>query len=179
MKVILIGNAGAGKTTLANALMAKGGASRLSLDKVAFAEAAERRPLAESIEAVQDFIHANDRWVIEGVYSDIVQPLLVYCETLVFLNPGTATCIEHCRRRPWEPEKFGSESEQLENLSNLITWVSDYETRSDEYGLNRHRRLFDGFPGRKLEFTSVVPDAAEQILSAPYDPPASLPHCDS
>ncbi|MGJ3252301.1 MAG: shikimate kinase [Elainellaceae cyanobacterium] len=166
MKIVLMGNAGAGKTTLSRALMGDVHVPRLSLDEVAFSKGAERRPLTESIRDVLEFIGANENWIVEGCYADIIEPALEHCETLVFLNPGVATCIEHCRRRPWEPEKFASESEQEQNLDNLIKWVSEYETRRDEYGLEQHRRLFDSFSGRKFEFTSVVPDAAQQVVAA-------------
>lgn len=168
MKVVLMGNAGAGKTTMARALMGDAHVPRLSLDEVAFAEGAERRPLAESIRDALEFIGSNESWIVEGCYADIIEPLLEHCETLVFLNPGVSTCIEHCRRRPWEPGKFASESEQAQNLKNLIAWVSQYETRSDEYGLKEHRRIFDSFPGRKPEITSAVPDAARQIFAAEF-----------
>lgn len=45
--------------------------------------------------------------------------------------------------RPWEPKKFSSSREQDEKLENLIAWVKSYETREDEYGLLRHRAVFD------------------------------------
>lgn len=54
--------------------------------------------------------------------------------------------------RPWEPEKFITAEEQNENLQNLIEWVSAYESRDDEYGLKRHRALFESFTGKKREF---------------------------
>lgn len=161
-----MGNAGAGKTTLSRALMNDREIPLLSLDEIAFSAGAQRLPLAESVSAVQNFIGRNDNWIIEGCYADIIEPILTHCETLVFLNPGVKTCIEHCKKRPWEPEKFASAAEQKQNLDNLINWVSEYETRSDEYGLYQHRRLFDSFAGRKLEFTDVVPDAAQQIAAA-------------
>ncbi|MDA3873003.1 MAG: hypothetical protein PF795_03480 [Kiritimatiellae bacterium] len=37
-------------------------------------------------------------------------------------------------------------------MDNLITWVAAYEIREDEYGLKRHRALFDTFTGKKREY---------------------------
>ncbi|WP_305043330.1 AAA family ATPase [Geoalkalibacter sp.] len=152
MKVILLGNAGAGKSTLARKLLQKQPAARLSLDEVAFGVGSERRPLEDSIADVQAFIEKNESWIIEGCYADILEPVLELCEELYFLNPGMETCVAHCRSRPWEPEKFASADEQDENLQNLIVWVRAYESRGDEYGLKRHRALFESFTGRKREF---------------------------
>lgn len=152
MKVILLGNAGAGKSTLARKLIEREPAARLPLDEVAFQSGTERRPLQDSIADVQAFIEKNESWIIEGCYSDILEPALNHCEELYFLNPGIETCVAHCRARPWEPEKFASSEEQDENLEYLIEWVRSYETRSDEYGLSRHRALFASFGGKKHEF---------------------------
>ena len=158
MKVILMGNAGSGKSTLAKELTAKNSAERLSLDEVAFKSGtAERRPLQESIRTVTHFIQGNDSWIIEGCYSDIIEAILDECEELIFLNPGIDTCVAHCRARPWEPEKYSSKEEQDANLENLIAWVRNYETRQDEYGLQRHRALFDSFVGNKRELTLSQP----------------------
>jgi adenylate kinase family enzyme len=152
MKVILLGNAGAGKSTLSKKLIAKHPAARLSLDEVAFQGGTERRLPQDSIEDVKRWIAGNESWIIEGCYSDIIEPLLAFCDELIFLNPGVDACIAHCRSRPWEPEKFCSRQEQDENLDNLIEWVRSYEKRTDEYGLSRHRALYESFPGKKREF---------------------------
>lgn len=151
MRVILLGNAGAGKSTLAKKLLARQPAARLSLDQVAFAGGTERRPIEESIADAKRFIAENESWIIEGCYADIIEPILEDCEELIFLNPGVETCVAHCRARPWEPEKFDTPAEQNQHLQMLIAWVRSYETRDDEYGLRRHRALFDSFPGRKRE----------------------------
>ena len=153
MKVVLLGNAGAGKSTLARRMTAREPARRLSLDELAFREGAERRPLEDSIAEALRFIESNESWIVEGCYADIVEPLLAHAEQLIFLNPGVAACIEHCRARPWEPEKFDSAEAQDENLDNLVSWVRQYTERDDEYGLKRHRALFESFPGRKVEYT--------------------------
>jgi len=152
MKVILLGNAGAGKSTLSRKLVARHPAARLSLDEVAFRDGTDRRPLQESIEEVNRWITGRESWIIEGCYADIVEPLLDACDELIFLNPGVDTCIAHCRSRPWEPEKFSSRHAQDENLENLLQWVRAYESRTDEYGLSRHRKLFESFQGKKREF---------------------------
>jgi adenylate kinase family enzyme len=155
VRTILLGNAGAGKSTLARNLMVKEIAAWFSLDKVAFSEGAIRRPLDESITDATRFIENHESWIIEGCYADIIAALLPYCEKLIFLNPGIKTCIDHCKQRPWEPEKFESREAQDQQLENLIDWVSSYETRRDEYGLQRHRALFKSFTGEKVEFTTV------------------------
>ena len=153
MKTILLGNAGAGKSTLARKLICKDSSvACLSLDELAFAKGSDRRPLRESIVQAKKFIETNENWIIEGCYADIIESLLPYCEELIFLNPGVETCIAHCKQRPWEPEKFESNEAQEANLQNLIEWVSSYENRQDEYGLHRHRTLFDSFSGQKHEF---------------------------
>ena len=41
-------------------------------------------------------------------------------------------------------------------LSQLIQWVQEYKTRDDEYGLKRHRQVFDRFLGSKKEYTSIA-----------------------
>ena len=155
MKVVLLGNAGAGKSTLSRKLLEKEAAGRLSLDELAFSEGAERRPLSESVEEALSFIESHDSWIIEGCYSDIVEPLLPFAETLIFLNPGVDVCIRHCRARPWEPDKFDSKEAQDSNLQNLLAWVREYETREDEYGLKRHRKLFESFVGEKIECNEI------------------------
>lgn len=152
MKVILLGNAGAGKTTLARRLLAKEPAALLSLDEVAFADGVERRPIEESIAAARQFIERNGSWIIEGCYADIIKALLADCDELIFLNPGVDACIAHCRARPWEPQKFSSRQAQDAHLEMLVEWVRSYEVRADEYGLRAHQALYDAFAGPKREF---------------------------
>lgn len=156
MKIILLGNAGAGKSTLSRKLLEKEDAALLCLDEVAFEEnTANRRPVADSVAAATRFIAANSSWIIEGCYASIIQPLLGYCDQLLFLNPGTEACVAHCRARPWEPEKFASRNAQDAQLQKLLDWVRLYDCRENEYGLKQHRRLFDSFAGRKVEYTDA------------------------
>lgn len=129
---------------------------RLSLDEIAWNEGPERKPLSESLELLAGFIRRHEEWIIEGCYGDLIEAALRHCTELRFLNPGIEVCVEHCKRRPWEPEKFPTPEAQEEMLTRLIEWVREYDTRDDEYGLRRHRTIFDRFAGHKREFTTVA-----------------------
>src|SRR5437764_7465221 len=156
MKLVLLGKAGAGKSTMARRIIGGRQIPRLSLDEIAWDPGAQRKPLHESRELLNDFLKANEQWVIEGCYSDLIEAALPYCTELRFLNPGIETCVAHCNRRPWEPSKFSSAEQQDAMLSQLVQWVQEYETRDDEYGLKRHRQVFDNFSGPKREYTSAA-----------------------
>ncbi len=156
MKLVLLGNAGAGKSTMARRIIGGRQIPRLSLDEIAWNPGAQRKSLHESRELLNDFLNANDQWIIEGCYGDLVEAALPQCTELRFLNPGVEACVAHCHRRPWEPEKFSSAEEQGAMLEQLALWVRQYEIRDDEYGLKRHRTIFEQFTGPKREFTSVI-----------------------
>jgi adenylate kinase family enzyme len=155
MRLVLLGNAGAGKSTMARRLLGGKPIARLSLDQIAWDEGPKRKPLDVSLCLLKDFIQSNQQWVIEGCYSDLIEAALPYCTELRFLNPGVEVCVAHCHRRPWEPEKFAAPEDQAAMLAALVQWVKEYETRDDDYGLKRHRQLFDRFQGPKREYTSV------------------------
>jgi hypothetical protein len=140
---------------MARRIIGDSAVARLSLDKIAWDEGVKRKPLEVSLRLLKDFIENNEKWIIEGCYSDLIEAALPYCTELRFLNPGVEVCVAHCHRRPWEPEKFSSPEEQSVMLARLVEWVREYETRDDEYGLKRHREVFDRFQGRKREYASV------------------------
>ena len=156
MKLILLGNAGSGKTTMARRVMGDRDISRLSLDEIAWIDRTpQRKPLKDSLRLLHEFISANHEWIIEGCYGDLIEAALPHCAELRFLNPGVETCVAHCRARPFEPEKFATPADQETMLERLIAWVRTYEMRDDELGLKRHRQLYESFQGRKKEYTSV------------------------
>jgi len=146
-----MGNAGSGKSTLAKAF----GLPHLPLDEIAWNEGVERKPLADSLALLEEFVARSD-WVVEGCYGDLLAAALPHCDELHFLNPGVEVCVRHCQQRPWEPTKFPSSAAQQAMLAPLISWVRDYDRREDECGLRCHRALFDGFAGTKYEYFCVA-----------------------
>ena len=150
-RILLFGNSGSGKTTMARALARDHGLAHLDLDSVAWSSPGVRRDTAACLGDIRQFLARTDAWVIEGCYADLMDPILSAATEVRFLNPGIEACIANCRERPWEPEKYSTREEQDEKLAFLLDWVRAYETRDDEYSLRAHRALFDRFPGRKRE----------------------------
>ena len=155
-RIVIFGNSGSGKTTMARMLAAEHAVPHLDLDSLAWSKPAVRRPLAESAALIARYVESEPEWIIEGCYADLLDLVLPHATEVRFLNPGTAVCVANCRARPWEPEKYSSIAEQDEKLAFLLDWVQQYETRDDEYSLAAHRRLFDGFAGVKREFGAMT-----------------------
>ncbi len=154
-RIVIMGNSGSGKTTMAARLAAELGIPHLDLDSLAWQDVAVRRPIAESVAMVRAFVDANPVWVVEGCYSSLLGVALSGASELRFLNPGVDACVANCRARPWEPHKYPSKEEQDARLDFLLDWVREYATRADEYSLAAHRRLFDAFGGTKREYPGL------------------------
>lgn len=159
-RVVIFGNSGSGKSTLAREMADRHSCSLLDLDVLAWEKSdpllqqPRRRPLADSLAAIDAFLRENESWVIEGVYSDLLGHALRFASRLIFLNPGVETCAANARNRPWEPHKYPSREAQDKNLEMLIRWIEKYPEREDEFSLGSHRALYEGFAGEKIELTS-------------------------
>jgi SAM-dependent methyltransferase/adenylate kinase family enzyme len=152
-RVLVFGNAGSGKTTLAAALRRDHGLAHLDLDTLAWQPTSPpvRRHPADSGRDIRAFTARHDAWVIEGCYADLLALLLDHATEVVFMNPGVDVCERHCRSRPWEPHKYASAEAQDRNLAMLLDWVRSYPARDDACSLASHRRLFDAYDGLKRE----------------------------
>ena len=155
MRIVIIGNAGAGKSWMAKRLKGDRAIALLSLDEITWNEGLDRKPLSSSLAELHEFVTTHEQWIVEGCYGELAATVLPYCDELRFLNPGVEVCLCHCRQRPWEPSKFASPEEQRQTLDVLLAWVSDYPIREDDCGLAYHRRLFDRFSGNKREYVHV------------------------
>jgi adenylate kinase family enzyme len=153
MRLAIVGNSGSGKSTLARWAARTFSAAHLDLDTVAWepeAIAVPRKPAAAKAD-VAAFCASRKHWVVEGCYASLVAASLLHDARLLLLHPGEEQCLANCRARPWEPHKYASPAEQLEQLGFLLDWVRAYESRQDELSLSAHRALFEEFNGPKLE----------------------------
>lgn len=155
-KILIFGNSGSGKSTLSKDYVDKLALPYLDLDTVAWQtiEPVSRKPVEDSSEIINEFIETNSEWVIEGCYTDLLTLVIDKASEIVFLNPGVQACLNNCRSRPWEPHKYVSLDEQNKNLQMLLEWVEQYPVRNDEFSLASHQALFEGFKGKKTEYST-------------------------
>ncbi len=167
---MIFGNSGSGKSTLARSKAAALGCPHLDLDTVAWEEGREtptRRALGASEAAIRGFLAGHQSWVVEGCYADLLELVVPRSTRLIFLNPGVETCVRNARARPFEPHKYPTKEAQDRNLELLTRWILRYAERDDEFSLAAHRRIFDAYPGAKIELTSNGREALDSAEDGP------------
>lgn len=155
-KVVIFGNSGSGKSTLAKQLVTEDKLAHLDLDTIAWlpTQPPARMPMADSEIAINKFMAANNSWVIEGCYSDLLERVLPQATEMIFMNLSIEDCIANAKNRPWEPHKYSSKAEQDANLAMLIDWIAQYDVRDDTFSKTAHQALFDNFQGEKTMVTT-------------------------
>jgi adenylate kinase family enzyme len=158
LRIAILGNSGSGKSTLSRWLAEQTGAAALDLDTVAWEpnQIAVPRPPDVAVHDVEIFCSEHESWIVEGCYASLVMVALRFKPHFLFLDPGKAACVEHCRARPWEPHKFESEVAQDDHLSSLLTWVAEYYTRGGDMSLAAHTECFDHYSGEKTRVTETL-----------------------
>ena len=151
-KVIVFGNSGAGKSTVALKLRDEG-LAHLDLDTLAWlpSNPPERRPVDQAYEEIQRFVKEQPGWVVEGCYADLLELLKPFATEAIFMNLPIHLCQKNARNRPWEPHKYKSREAQDSNLPMLLDWIAGYASRDDALSYKAHRALYDSFPGKKTE----------------------------
>lgn len=155
-KVVIFGNSGSGKSTLAGEIASSDGLAHLDLDTLAWLPGMppERRPLAESQQEMDAFCQANDGWVIEGCYADLLECVLPRASEIIYMNLPVEACVANAKARPWEPHKYESKEAQDANLDMLIQWIRDYDTRDDVFSRRAHEAFYERYQGKKTVYTS-------------------------
>jgi adenylate kinase family enzyme len=97
-KILVIGSGGAGKTTFATQLGETLGINVIHLDAL-YWQPGWVEPPKEEWAATVDALISRDAWIIDGNYSGTLERRLAACDTVVFLDLPTLTCVWRvCKR---------------------------------------------------------------------------------
>jgi len=95
MRILVTGNAGAGKTTLANALGRALGLPVHGLDRVVWQPGWKKTAQAQKQQALERLIASSDDWVIEGVSQTVMEA----ADTIILLDVPRHICLWRCAKR--------------------------------------------------------------------------------
>lgn len=151
-RILIIGNAGAGKSTFAAALAEKLRIPLIHLDRIFWRGNWEHISREEFDGKLQQVL-ATPQWIIDGNFNRTLPHRLAYCDTVFFFDMPTALCLWGITKRVLTnygktrndmggncPEYF--DKTKLELYSHVRTFNRQH--RKDYYKLlekNQHARI--------------------------------------
>lgn len=91
-RILIIGNAGSGKTTFAKALAEKTHLPLIHLDKLFWCGEWEHLSRDEFDAVLQVELEKNE-WIIDGNFGRTIPHRLKYCDTVFYFDLPTITCL--------------------------------------------------------------------------------------
>lgn len=139
-RVLIIGNSGAGKSFLGNALAACSGLPLYSLDDFHWLPGGfdQKRDRDEARRLARDAA-AGQQWIVEGVFGWLAEEVLDRAEALIWLDLNWNSCADGLRAR-----------QNIREDHRL--WAEDYWRRATSSSHMGHLSLFSKFCGVKLRF---------------------------
>jgi adenylate kinase family enzyme len=151
-RIAVIGNAGSGKSYVAQRLGAIYGLPVVELDALFWLRPGDyttKRPLDQLAVLVKSE-RSRDKWVVEGVFGELVEPFLPTAQQLLWLDfPWSVslariTARQNERALPTDGESFKA----------LVAYSAAYWQRDDARSHAGHGRMFEGFSGEKRRLTT-------------------------
>lgn len=150
-KVIIIGNSGSGKTWLGRRLASLNNMSCFELDNIFWEPGGfSIKRKASDVEADLKKIQILSEWVAEGVFGHIVDNLISYADTLIYLDMPWEECEANLMSRGSESSMQSEPVKAEENFWKLLKWSSEYSTRDGKSSKKYHSIVFKNFSGRKV-----------------------------
>jgi adenylate kinase family enzyme len=164
-KIIIVGNSGSGKTWLGERMARLLGVRYIALD-VIFWEAGgyNRKRGTHEVQTDLEEIQNFGTWLVEGVFGHLVDVLIAFADTLIYMDLPWEECKKNLLSRGSESSRQLDPKKAEENFHALLEWAEAYETRDSKASKMYHDFLFASFSGDKYRICSR--DDAEQLLKS-------------
>jgi len=151
-RVVILGNAGSGKSHLAAAIATAWCLPAIDLDSIFWMTGGytQKRP-ADAVHSEIAKRKAEERWLFEGVYGELIALVLDRATFLVWLDIDWQTCrasILERRMRSTEDERRMTEG----SFQALLDYAGAYWSREGPHSQHGHRSMFEQFPNEKCCF---------------------------
>ena len=100
-RIIIIGNAGGGKSTLSRTLAEKTGLPLVHLDRLYWCGDWEHRS-REEFDVLLDTELQKDQWIIDGNFTRTIPRRLERADTVIWLDLPTVTCLWGATKRVFQ-----------------------------------------------------------------------------
>lgn len=149
-KIIILGNSGSGKTWLGKKLSTVRKTPYIALDDI-FWEPGGFNKKRKKIDVKADIrgIQESKCWIVEGVFGHLVEPLIPFADTLIYLDIPWKECKKNLIKRGSESSKQRDHVIAEDKFQKLLVWASEYDTRESKASKNYHCSLLDCFSGEK------------------------------
>ena len=154
-RIVIIGNSGSGKSSLARRLSDRFASPVIHLDGLFWEPGGfNRKRPQEVVFAEIATLATGQRWIVEGVFGELAQAFLPNADLLLWLNLDWESCRQGLLHRGSESSKQRDPQSAEENFNKLLQWASAYWQRDDARSFQGHQELFAQFGGDKHSFTS-------------------------
>jgi adenylate kinase family enzyme len=146
-RIMIIGNAGSGKSTLGRELAARLKLPLHHLDKL-FWKPGWQKPDPDVFDESLYKIMAEEKWIIEGNYSRTLQHRAARADTIIFLSISTPVCLYRVIRRRFANtprEDIPADCPERLDMA-FLNWVIFYKRRSAD----SVRTLLKSFSGKNI-----------------------------
>lgn len=157
MRVVIVGNAGAGKTWLGRRLAERFGAPLVHLDDLFWMIGGSRSAPTEEQKAelgrmVRETKSAPS-WIVEGAMTNLARLFLDRTDLLVWLDFDWETCRQRILERRAELERLNQPI--LGSTDWVIQFAKEYYERTTPLSFSGHLELFETFQGKKRRLRST------------------------
>lgn len=123
MRIVLLGVAGAGKSTLARRLAAETGAKLICLDELSTTSGVTREQLP-AFRALMTELHAGEAWISDGNFAAATFDIrLPRADLIVWLQPPRSLCAWRALLRPFR----AGEQHKLGELPRVLRFIWNFD----------------------------------------------------